>query len=65
MNEKSRIKLGKTTFLMNQEEVRAIEDYFNTIKSYFSNSDNLQSIIEIRENMIADILKRRKIDTLP
>ena len=62
MDYKSRITLGNTTFFLDEEEVIEIKDYLNVVKSYFAKSDNLNAIIEVRENMIADILKRRGRD---
>jgi len=62
MDYKSRITLGNTTFFLEEEEVIEIKEYLNVVKSYFAKSDNLYAIIEIRENMIADILKRRGRD---
>ena len=59
MDYKSRITLGSTTFFLDEQEVIEIKEYLNVVKSYFAKSDNLHAIIEIRENMIADILKRR------
>ena len=59
MDYKSRITLGDTTFFLDEQEVIEIKEYLDVIKFYFAKSDNLHAIIEIRENMIADILKRR------
>ena len=62
MDNRSRITLGNTTFFLDEEEIIEIEDYLNVVKSYFTKSDNLYAIIEVRENMIADILERRGRD---
>tara|TARA_Y100000739_G_C20162626_1_gene264033 strand:+ start:301 stop:501 length:201 start_codon:yes stop_codon:yes gene_type:complete len=62
MDNRSRITLGNTTFFLDEEEVIEIKDYLNVVKSYFAKSDNLHAIIEVRENMIADILEKRGRD---
>jgi len=62
MDYKSKITLGNTTFFLDEKEVVEIKDYLSVVKSYFAKSDNLYEIIEVRENMIADILKRRGRD---
>ena len=62
MDNRSRITLGNTTFFLDEEEIIEIEDYLNVVKSYFAKSDNLHAIIEVRENMIADILEKRGRD---
>ena len=62
MDYKSKITLGNTTFYLDEKEVIEIKDYLSVVKSYFAKSDNLYEIIEVRENMIADILKRRGRD---
>ena len=62
MDYKSKITLGNTTFFLDEKEVVEIKDYLSVVKSYFAKSDNLYEIIEVRENMIADILKIRGRD---
>ena len=62
MDNRSRITLGNTTFFLDEEEVIEIKEYLNVVKSYFAKSDNLHAIIEVRENMIADILEKRGRD---
>ena len=64
MKKSNTINLGGIIFHVDEDAFTQLQNYLNTIRSYFSKSDGQEEIIADIESRIAEIFQEKKISII-